>query len=166
MEYKKQHYIPQSYLGSWCDINRPVGHNDYVWVFDYDGNNPRKKSPKNILYETDLYTIYDDEGNRILDIEQGLSGLEGSFVNIRKEKLEKQLKISVEERLIILTFIAAMHNRTPSVKEHISKTWGEILELGKRMREAYKKASPKQREVMSKIGLLNSGGESFSNGGS
>lgn len=162
MDYKKQHYIPQSYLGRWCDINKPIGHDDYVWVFDYDGKNAKKKSPKNIFYETDLYTIYDDKGNRILDIEHGLSELESRFVSIRERKIEKHLELSIEERLIILAFIAAIHNRTPSVKAHISKTWGEILELGKAMRESYQKASPEQKRIMAEIGSLHNSDNSLS----
>lgn len=48
-----------------------------------------------------------------------------------------------------------MHNRTPKVKEHISKTFGDILELGKHMRESYQKASPEQRKAMTGLGPLN-----------
>lgn len=61
MEYKKQLFIPKTYLDSWCDVNKPKSHGDYVWVFDYDGKNSKKKSPKNIFFESDLYTIKEAE---------------------------------------------------------------------------------------------------------
>ena len=38
MEHRKQHYVSQSYLDSWCDSNIPEGYDRYVWMFDYDGN--------------------------------------------------------------------------------------------------------------------------------
>ncbi len=128
MEHSKQHFIPQTYLKSWCDKEKPENYNDYVWVFDCNGENPKKKSPKNIFYEKDLYTIYDN-GKRILDIEHGLSGLENAFSNIRDAKIEKKKKLSKEERLILLAFVAAMHNRLPVIKEHIAKFWGEVIEI-------------------------------------
>ena len=48
-EYKKQHYIPQTYLNSWCDFNIPEGYDKYVWQFDSTGETAKKKNPKNIF---------------------------------------------------------------------------------------------------------------------
>ena len=48
------------------------------------------------------------------------------------------------------------------VREHISKTWGRVLELGKSMRESYEKTPPEQRKAMRRIGSLSSSEESIS----
>ncbi|GAB6172674.1 hypothetical protein JCM15765_21520 [Paradesulfitobacterium aromaticivorans] len=157
MENKKQHYIPQSYLESWCDPNIPEGYDKYVWMFDYNGQKVKKKSPKNIFYESDMYTIYDEKGNRFLDIERGLCGLEGKFASIRDNKLQAKKELSTEEKYYILAFVAAIHNRTVAIKEHISEQWGRVLELGRMMKMEYENASPEGKKAMASIGRLNDG---------
>ena len=109
-----------------------------------------------------MYTIYDEKGNRILDIEHGLSEIESRFVAIREKRLEKNLPLSTEERLIILTFIAAIHNRTPSVRDHISSQWKKVIDIGNEMQEAYLKATPEQRKMMSSLGPINDDNETYS----
>ncbi|MGD6831002.1 DUF4238 domain-containing protein [Sutcliffiella halmapala] len=161
MKYKKQHYIPQSYLESWCDSNIPEGYDEYVWMFSADGESVTRKNPKNIFFESDMYTIVDENGNRILDIEHGLSGLEGKFASIRDNKLAFQQKLSLEERYYILIFVAAIHNRTVAIKDHLSSEWGKVLELGIMLRQSYEKRTPEHRKAMESIGSLNKDGPSF-----
>ncbi|PKR83893.1 DUF4238 domain-containing protein [Heyndrickxia camelliae] len=162
MKYKKQHYIPQSYLESWCDPNIPDGYDEYVWMFSADGESVKRKNPKNIFYESDMYTIVDENGNRILDIEHGLSGLEGKFALIRDNKLASQQKLSLEERYYILIFVAAMNNRTAASKEHLSSEWGKVVELGNMLKQSYENGTPEQRKALESIGSLNKDGHSFS----
>ena len=38
-KHKKQHFIPRSYLESWCDPKTPHGQNPYIWLFSKDGEN-------------------------------------------------------------------------------------------------------------------------------
>jgi len=161
VKYKKQHYIPQSYLKSWCDPDKPEGYDEYVWMFSYDGESVKRKSPKNIFYETDMYTITDEKGNRILDIEHGLSGLEGKFALIREKKLSSLLKPSLEERNYILLFVAAMHNRTVAVKEHLTSEWGKVVELGNLVKQSYENGTPEQRKALESVGSLNNDEPSF-----
>ena len=52
-----QRFVPNSYLKAWCDPDVPSEHTPYVWRFSKDGTEARKKAPKNIFTETDLYTI-------------------------------------------------------------------------------------------------------------
>lgn len=161
MKYKKQHYIPQSYLESWCDPETPEGYDKYVWMFDYNGETVKRRNPKNIFYESDMYTIFDEQGNRVLNIEHGLSGLEDKFAVIRSRKISKHLKLTLEERYYVLAFVAALHNRTVAIKEHMSNQWGEVLELGRKLQQEYEKASPENRKAMESIGQLNKEGKSF-----
>ena len=85
--HKGQHFVPECYLKSWCDQNCPPDHKPYLWLFERDGSNPRKKAPSNIFKETDFYTIEKTDGTRDLRLEHGLSGLESNFANIRKNNL-------------------------------------------------------------------------------
>lgn|GEM_PF-4642180 len=41
-QYKKQHYIPESYLKSWRDPNCPKGYAPYVWIISKDGETKKK----------------------------------------------------------------------------------------------------------------------------
>lgn len=161
MKYKKQHYIPQSYLQSWCDPNVPDGYDRYVWMFSSDGESFKKKNPKNIFYEKDMYTILDENGNRILDIEHGLSGLEGKFASIRDNKLVSQQKLSFEERCYLLIFVAAMHNRTVAIKEHLSSEWGKVVELGKMVKQAYENGTTSEKKAFESVGSFLGDGPSF-----
>ncbi|MEH7277165.1 DUF4238 domain-containing protein [Neobacillus vireti] len=162
MEYKKQHFIPQSYLGSWCDSYIPEGYDKYVWMFNYNGEIVKRKNPKNIFYESDLYTIFDNEEKRILDIEHGLSGLEGKFALIRDNKLALKQDLTVEDKNYILAFVAAIHNRTAATREHLSRQWGQILDLGKLIKQEYENASSEKKKAIETIGSLNKGDDSFS----
>jgi|BioPla2DNA2_1021312.scaffolds.fasta_scaffold61932_2 hypothetical protein len=161
MNHKKQHYIPQTYLSSWCDIECPEEYEKYVWMFSYNGEIVKKKSPKNIFHETDLYTIVDDDGNRVLDIEHGFSELENVFTIIRDNKLNKHISLTLEERYYILLFVAAIHNRTPSIRDYLSKQYCELLELGRLLKQDYEKASPEKRSAMASIGPIDDKGRTF-----
>lgn len=143
--HKKQHFIPRSYLRAWCDPNTPSGHEPYVWRFSRDGSNPRRKAPDKIFYETDLYTIELPGGGRSLVLEHGLAQLESEFVSIRDTKLVLLEPLKPSEHALLCVFIAAMHARTPSQRNHLSEQWGQCLVVLDRMREWAKTATIEQK---------------------
>jgi Protein of unknown function (DUF4238) len=108
--HKGQHFVPESYLKAWCDPACPPDHNPYVWIFDREGNNPRRRAPSNIFKETDFYTIENADGTRDLRLEHGLSGLESRFAQIRRDKLDQRLPLEDEERTCLALFVAAAHS--------------------------------------------------------
>lgn len=130
-------------------------------MFRADGESVKRKNPQNIFYESDMYTIVDETGNRILDIEHGLSGLEGKLALIRDNKLASQQNLSLEERYYILIFVAAMNNRTVAIKEHLSSEWGKVVELGNMLKQSYENGTPEQGKALESIGSLNKDGHSF-----
>jgi len=148
MKHKKQHIVPRSYLEAWCDPNTPPGQTPYVWIFSKDGGQGRKKSPEKILRETDMYTVYANDGQRDLTLETNLSRLEGEFSKLRRGKLDKRLPLASEERLYLCMFVAAMHGRTKAFAAHTSKQWGKALELGEKLERAWETASEEQRAQM------------------
>lgn len=149
MKHKKQHYIPQSYLKAWCDPNTPAKQTPYVWRFPKDGGQGQRKSPKKIFHETDMYTVRTNDGQRDLTLEANLHRLEGKFSKLRREKLNKRLPLSSEERLYMCMFVAAMHGRTKAYATHSSGQWSKALELGERMQQAMDRASEEQRAKLS-----------------
>lgn len=86
MKRKKQHIIPYSYLRSWCDPDTPIGQEPYVWIISVDGTTERKKSPRKIFTEADMYTIKFPDGERELVIEDTLSKVEDAFARVGTKK--------------------------------------------------------------------------------
>jgi len=146
LKNKSQHYVPSSYLQAWCDPKCPQGHAPYVWLTPVNGGPAKKKSPKKILRERDMYTIVGANGERDLSIERGLSQLEGKFARIRRNKLDKCLPLDIHEAAFVCIFVAAMHARTRTYREHLRLTWGRALGLMNKVEAAYETASPEQRE--------------------
>lgn len=145
-EYKAQHFIPRSYLAAWCDPDTPGSQEPYVWVFPKGGGAGRRKAPHNIFTETDLYTIRMPDGSRDLRLEHGLSGLEASFADIRKNVLEPRAVLSESEHFTLAVFMAAMQARTPKQRDHWQQQWQGILEQGERMMESVRRMTPAERK--------------------
>lgn len=137
MEYKKQHIIPQSYLAAWTDPQTPANQEPYVWEINKKSLSIRNKSPKNILYEVDFYTTTNEEGGRDVSIEKILSTIEGNFVKVRDNKIFNELPITTQERIEFLTFVAAMHSRTPSSGDRWSYVWNQLLDTVKKFDAIY-----------------------------
>lgn len=151
MNHRKQHWIPQSYLSAWCDPDTPENHKPYVWMFSKDGIRAKPKAPKNIFWENELYTIHSTGGFRDLTLEHGLKGLEESFARIRREKLKLRLKLSVEDRVYLLLFIAAMKVRTVSQRNHMQSQWGNALKMMDNLAESMSKMTPDERKKFAEI---------------
>jgi hypothetical protein len=145
--HRRQHFVAQSYLRAWCDADTPAGQEPYVWRFNKDGSNPRRKAPENIFFETDLYTIHRADGERDLELEHGLAGLEHEFVAIRDTKLSRQKTLTRGEHAMLCTFIAAAHARTPAYRDHLAEQWRSVLQKTERMMEWAKTATPDQRRA-------------------
>lgn len=156
MKHKDQHTIPKSYLKPWCDPNCPKNQTPYIWIYNKEGTSFKKKSPGKSFTENNFYTIVDDEGNRILKLENGLGGLENLFTNIRRTKIDKNKNLSKEDKLIVCGFTAAMKSRTKAFKEHQAKEWGKALEAMDKMKEWAKTATSEQKKIASMMERENS----------
>jgi hypothetical protein len=157
--HKGQHFVPSSYLKAWCDPGCPPEHEPYVWIFDEDGSNARKRAPSNIFKEPDLYTIEKADGTRDLRLEHGLAGLEDRFVKILRDTISKQRKLNAEDRVHLSAFVAAAQVRTTQSRDHHASQWGSVLKIADDMAEAMAKAPPEQRHTASKV--LSGGGPSL-----
>lgn len=157
MEHKHQHWIPQGYLKAWCDPAAPSEHEPWVWQFAKDGKTSRRKPPRKIFFENDLYTLGLGHGLRDLRIELGLGELEDQFVRIREAKLQERLPLAPDEDLTVRAFVAAMQTRTPRQLDH----WlANLLRLTKKGREIDAAVQAGNRSVVG----LSGGGPSLSQG--
>ena len=126
MIHKRQHWIPSSYLSAWIDPEAPTNQDGYVWLFSKNGEDTKKRSPKNIFFENDMYTDYGQNGVRNLQIEKSLSVMEDSFCKIRKRKLSLREKLTQDDYFKLITFIAAMHSRTKSNRNLWKKNFRKL----------------------------------------
>lgn len=147
MGHKRQHWVPKSYLASWCDPDTPVGQDPYVWRFDKGGEKARRKSPENIFHETDLYTI-NVGGQRDLTLEHGLSTVESHFVRIRNDALRRRQKLNDEDRVWLLIFVAAAVSRTRAMRDHMRDQWTRMHQKMQRLQEQIDRATPKKLKQM------------------
>jgi hypothetical protein len=154
MDHKRQHWIPQSYLSAWADPAAPVDHEPWVWQFTKDGKTSKRKPPRKIFFENELYTLTLHDGGRDLSVEHGLAGLESCFARIRQQKLSQRLLLD-DEDLYVRAFVAAMQSRTPGQLEHWRSNWRRMAEMGRRVQAAVDKGASWP------IGV-SSGGPSFS----
>jgi hypothetical protein len=117
-----------------------------VHVFSRDGITHRRKAPINLFSETDLYTIKLPDGGRDLRFEHGLADLESGFALLRDDFLLARRKIPSRRHLKFMAFVAAMHARTPSFRDHQIKFWQDIQAQGERMERWMKAATPEEKQ--------------------
>lgn len=158
MTHKKQHFIPKSYLLEWCDPGTPSGRTPFVWRFSRDGSTIKRKAPKNIFHETDMYTIEYPDGNRELILEHGLASLEEAFVKIRDSKIKELIPLTADEHFLVCLFISAMQVRTKAYREHIKEQWNQPRKMMEDLTEWSKKASPEEKKRMAQISPLRGDG--------
>lgn len=135
---KNQHIIPQCYLKQFVDPNTPAGYEPYVWIFERDSKVGKKKAPKNILAETDFYTL---EGGDY-SIEKTLAQIESEYSVIFEKKIKNKLPLTPYEHAVFCAFVAAMLQRTMKQKENIEHFIDQIIDHAKQL-EIVHGAEPK-----------------------
>lgn len=125
--HKKQHTVPQCYLREFIDPKRPEGYEPFIWVFDKDGKNRRKKAPKNVLTSNNPYTIEVEGKTRDYSIEKSLSSIEHDYAILFRQKIKKQLPLSEDEHISLCIFIATMLQRTGRQKDNLEHFLDELI---------------------------------------
>ena len=149
--HKDQHFVPVGYLKAWCDPDAPEGYEPYLWLFEKDRREGRKKAPKNVLCENEMYTVRRSDGTRDLKVEEGLNRLETAFIRIRDSKIEQLAVMEPEEFVTLCAFAAAMYARTPQYRAHTQEQWGHALRVMDDLQEKMRTATPGQREAAARI---------------
>lgn len=126
MDYKKQHIVTAAYLKEWCDPRTPTGYTPYVWLVSKDGQSVDNKAPQNIFNETDFFTVFDEYGNRNLEVEHYLHKIEDDFLAARKSIQAKRPITDIEFQSIVV-FIASTFARTKLQKREQKGIWNDLL---------------------------------------
>lgn len=135
-EPKNQHIIPRCYLKQFVDPHTPSNQEPYVWIFERESKRGRKKAPKNILAETDFYTIKLKSGGKDYSIEKTLSQIEGEYASVFEKKIKAKLPLNDYEHIIVCVFVAAMLQRTLAQKENIEGFIDQMIEMTEEMEKA------------------------------
>ncbi len=146
MQYRNQHTVPESYLSVWCDPETPAGQTPYVWMWTKDGNSSRRRAPRNIFRETDIYTMELPDGSRDVTLEQMFSKMEQEFAALRRDKLEQRVALSPVERANLITFVAALHARSAAQLRHLQSERNRVVMLAELIAEQAARATPEQRK--------------------
>lgn len=136
-EPKNQHIIPQCYLKQFVDPNTPKGYEPYVWIFERGRKTGKKKAPKNILAETDFYTLKTKFGGKDYTIEKSLSQLESEYASIFEKKIKATLPLNNFEHIILCAFVAAMLQRTLKQKENIEGFLDQLIKMTEETEKAH-----------------------------
>lgn len=156
--HKKQHFVPQCYTKPWLDpasVGKPM-LDPYVWVFNKDGTNPRRKSPANLFTESDIYTIPGVDGARDLRLEHGFQQLEDQFTRIRNLTLAHRRWPNPEQMAYLLAFVATAQARTRANRDHHRQQWGRIRERMEDFQRGFDAASPEKKRAYAAMGSLQS----------
>jgi hypothetical protein len=152
---KRQHFIPECYLKAWFDPEFSKKDKGVFWLFGKDGSFVRRMTPSNTFVETDFYTKTEVNGERDLSLEDRLSRVETLFGSLRMNKLIKHVDLTLNDKGILAVFIATLHVRTQKRRDRNKSIWKNVLDLGDKMIEWEKNATPEQRENLSKSLAIN-----------
>jgi hypothetical protein len=155
--HKAQHWIPKSYLRPWTDPQTPKGQEPFLHVFSKDGLVHRRKAPTNLFTETDLYTIKLPDGRRDLRLERGLSSLESAFSAMRADFLAERRQLPEARFVKFMAFVAAMHSRTPAIRDHLLRFWSDAQEQMERVERRMRMATAEERKRAASVSLPHSG---------
>ena len=128
-KYKRQHYIPKSYLKRFCVKNDGDKIEPYLWIFDKKNEDHFKRSPKKIAFKSYYYSYKDEKGETNYDIEKYLSDIESKASPIIQKMDEGAITtdLTSEERAYFSIFVAFMGHRVPHFRTHWEKQMADLM---------------------------------------
>ncbi len=115
-EPRRHHYLPRSYLSA---FSSPDGG---LTVLRVDGRLLLRVTPKTIAFERDLYRVDGIEGIEPNDFEKAFSGLEGAFVEVRRDiAMRDALPVrGTSEFETLMEFMSLTLVRGPLLRERVN----------------------------------------------
>jgi len=149
MEYRSQHWIPhRSYSLAWADPEVP--NNKRIHLFSPDKGYLKWQRPKGVFCADDLYTITRPTGERDVRVEQYLLGMIDRDFSVAQKRLVAKNQLTNRDRRSVLAFVAAMHQRSPEMRDHHKAALDSVVEVGDGMKLALERALPERRAAMLK----------------
>ncbi len=131
-EKKNHHFVPQIYLSKFAHSTELKGKKKHYFVSTYDKNENienSKNDVKNICFKSKLYTIDSSKREKRESIEnfyaETIENDYNRFYNIITN--DKKIKISIEERGLIITTIINLHLRNFFWVKAINDFWTDLI---------------------------------------
>jgi hypothetical protein len=134
---KSQHIIPQCYLKQFVDPHTPPDQEPYVWIFERGSKKGKKRAPKNILTETDFYTLKIKSGEKDYTIEKNLSQLESEYSSVFEKRIKNKIPLDDYDHIVLCAFVAAMLERTLKQKENIEGFFDQLITMAEEAEKAH-----------------------------
>lgn len=151
----RQHWVPQFYLRYFATPETQDRKYPQVWIFskDKEDSEPKLTSIRKICASSNLYSPFNDDGNRDYGMEKRLGNIEhllaqiwpalaSGFVDFESDKAVKKG---------IALFLATMHLRNPSSKKKGERIHKQIVESHNQL--------PKDQEGRPEIDAIEINGE-------
>ena len=136
MKQKGHHFITESYQRNFTDRN---GH---VWILTSE-KKIFNTNPENSFKEDHFYTVKLPGGGGSLVVEKTLAEIEGGFIAVVNNKIQKAADLNEEDRVYVALFVAAMLTRTKVQRNHFRDTKNHLIERMEEMQAAMRKNPPK-----------------------
>lgn len=107
---KQHHYLPEFYLNGFANDK------GLLWIYDWKMDQYREQSPHNTCKENNFNTLYDEDGNRVLDAETFYSIIEGLGKSVIDD-LRANKSLDGQQISDLAYFVACMYSRIPAFRE-------------------------------------------------
>jgi hypothetical protein len=128
MKYKKNHYVPEFYL-RYFSVVHTGERTARLWVYDKEGNKPRKQSPNDTAAINDLYKV-SDPGLPSNALETAFSEQENLISPILSKWREPDAIPKIPEINEVAYFLALLHLRNPKTAKWFEAVAQMVLEEG------------------------------------
>jgi hypothetical protein len=118
-----------------------------VWIFDRSSKTGKKRAPKNILTETDIYTFKGRDGAKDYSLEKNLSQIESEYTSVFDTTIKQKLPLNRSEHMVLCAFVAAMLQRTLKQKKHIERVFDQMISMAANLEKAHGLPAKKSLEL-------------------
>ncbi len=128
---KRHHYLPEFYLAGFTADGR---RDSAFTVFDRDTSTFRLQTPVNTAVSGYYYAVQDElSGERSMMVEKFLGSIEGDVEPVIR-KLERQERLTDDDREQLALFCALLYTRVPQFERSVQEVFnGGFQELARRM---------------------------------
>lgn len=120
-----------------------------------DGRYRDWRPPSRAYSADNLYTVHSSAG-RDLSAEHNLKVIEDLFLKIRRSLL-RGIEYPPSSKKILAWYVAAMHRRSPTSRDHWQGFMDRVVDLGDNMKAAMEAAPPEERRRIASVPTLGSG---------
>ncbi|MDP2895453.1 MAG: DUF4238 domain-containing protein [bacterium] len=119
----KHHFLPRFYLKGFTDPDADKEPEPYAWVYTLSKSEWKKRAPKNIATQNELYSYTDEKGGRNDDLEKILSLAEAQMAKLLTTRIQGRQQLDPQNLETMSYFLALMSTRLPGYLDQ----WSDFL---------------------------------------